>query len=183
MKVENALKQIKKCSNKKFYLGHSGGKDSAVILHLALQVFKPEDIVIIHNVKPLYEDKPKGKTDTHIETLKYLYEYVIPQVKEVIFITPNKMEDTLKFHNLDCQIDGTRIEENNRVDKSATFIENGVEKSRKELKPFVETGLFGISFCYPIYDWTDDDVYNYIKDNKIKISKEYLRDEKFKDLV
>jgi len=181
-KIKNAIEIIKKYTQgKNFYLGHSGGKDSAVILDLVKKAGF-SDLTLIHNVKPLYETSPNGLTDTHIDTLKYLYENVITDEKvlEVIFVegrNADKQIEIIEKYNFELQIDGTRRYENSRDNKSSTFIWNRKEVNRSELPEYVAMGLFGLSFCYPIYDWADEEVFEYIVKNNIKISKEYDNDD------
>ena len=85
------------------------------------------------------------------------------------------MSEFLWVNKIECQIDGARRSEANRPGKSSNFISNGRDVNRAELPPFVAKGLFNISFCYPIYDWTDEDVFDYLYEYKIPFSNEYQR--------
>jgi predicted phosphoadenosine phosphosulfate sulfurtransferase len=84
------------------------------------------------------------------------------------------MQDFVYANNLTCQIDGARVSEAERPGKSSNFIRDGQNVNRKELTPFVENGMFGLTVCYPIYDWTDDDVFDYLIDTEIEVSNEYI---------
>ena len=142
----------------KMFVATSGGKDSTVILDLALRV--NPNITIIHNPKPV----------THPDTVQFLYE--LSQKLEVFYIPSSYMPNFIKRNHLKCQIDGTRISEFNRTDKSSDIIINGQTVSRTEMTNHGE-GIWGLENIYPIYDWTDEDVFQYCRDNKLPLSKEY----------
>lgn len=142
----------------KMFVATSGGKDSTVILDLALKV--NEFITIIHNPKP----------ETHPDTVQFLYE--LSQKIEVFYIPSKYMPEFINRNKLKCQIDGTRISEFNRTDKSSDIIINGQIVSRTEMTNHGE-GIWGLENIYPIYDWTDNDVFQYCRDNKLTLSKEY----------
>ena len=40
---------------------------------------------------------------------------------------------------------------------------------------FVKNGIFGLSITYPIVDWTDEEVFDYLDNNEIPFSAEYMR--------
>jgi 3'-phosphoadenosine 5'-phosphosulfate sulfotransferase (PAPS reductase)/FAD synthetase len=157
-----ALERIRKALNKfgtSLYLGHSGGKDSAVIYHLATKVYF--DITVVHNPKP----------DVHSDTILYLYE--LAQNRPVHFVPSVKMPQTISLYGWRCQIDGTRIAEYTRTDRSTDLIVDGQSVSRETMTESVDAGIYGLSMLYPIYDWTDEEVWEYIKLSNIPVSKEY----------
>jgi 3'-phosphoadenosine 5'-phosphosulfate sulfotransferase (PAPS reductase)/FAD synthetase len=159
----------------KLFMGHSGGKDSCTILHLMKQVV-PDDFIIVHNVKPMFGstgDPVLSLTEMHPGTLYHLYENVAKD-NVVHFMHSSKMEKFISDNDLQCQVDGARISEANREGKSANFIMGGKSYNRKELKAMIADGLFGIHFCYPIFDWTDRDVFDYLTSNDIPFSQEYF---------
>lgn len=156
------------------FSGHSGGKDSCVIHHL-IKMAGINDIKIVHNVKPLLGtsgDPIMALTEQHPLTLNFLYTEVCKDTT-VDFLHSSKMKDFIRKNNLVCQIDGARISEWNRPGKSSEIVVNGKKVSRLDMPEFVEYGLFDISFLYPIYDWTDDDVFDFLIENDIKFSQEY----------
>lgn len=165
-KIENALAVIHNayitCSNK-MYLGHSGGKDSCVIFHLAKQI-DPE-IMVIHT--------PKGLSHTHPDTADFLY-YEVARHHIIHMVPKEHMDNFIIRNDLLLQIDGARRDECNRTERSDDFVMNEENVNRKDLPQFVEFGLFGIAQLYPIFDWTDDEVWKYIVDHKVQVSKEYL---------
>jgi 3'-phosphoadenosine 5'-phosphosulfate sulfotransferase (PAPS reductase)/FAD synthetase len=91
------------------------------------------------------------------------------------------MKDYLKGpgKHLKLQIDGTRVDEFNRDEKSNTFEINGVQVSRMEMTHFFKNGLFGLDFLCPIYDWSANDVFEYHKLNSIPLSTEYMGDKDY----
>lgn len=140
------------------FVATSGGKDSTVILDLALKI--NPCITIIHNPKSI----------THPDTIRFLYD--VSQRNIINYVPSSLMEKFIKDNNLKCQIDGTRISEFDRVDKSADLIINGQTVSRTEMKDH-GFGIWNLENIYPIYDWSDEDVFNYCKKHKIPLSREY----------
>lgn len=168
----------------KIFCGHSGGKDSVVIHHLTSR-FIPS-VSLVHNVKPLLatvENDPVAKlTAMYPSTLEFIYSKVAMKNK-VHFMPASMMESWVKENRFECQIDGARIAEANRPGKSSNFIRNGQNVNRKELTPMVENGMFGLTVCYPILDWTDDDVFDYIAQYKLEFSDEYIENGELADYV
>ena len=162
-KVLAALARIRGAYSPGLYVGHSGGKDSAVILNLVDRALPNVVVPIVHTPKP---------TDTHPLTVSYLYRLGRP----VLYLPSDASSKLWPFTDnaLTVQVDGTRIDEHDRTDgRSTDFVDDGVSKPRTELRAFVEKGLFGLSFCYPIYDWTTAEVWQYISENNIEVSEEY----------
>lgn len=159
--VSNELKLLEDCYQQfgdKMYVATSGGKDSTVILSLALQI--NPDIMLIHN----------PKSETHPLTIKFLYE--LSQKKLIHYVPGRMMEEFVKSHGLLCQIDGTRISEFTRTDKSNDVIINGQNVSRKDMKS-IEQGIWGLTCVYPIYQWLDEDVFQYCHEMHLDLSEEY----------
>jgi hypothetical protein len=155
-------------------MGHSGGKDSTVLLHLTKQVCT--NIRIVHNVKPMLGhsgDAVGALTEQHPATLEFLYTTVCVD-NAVAFMHSSKMDSYVYSHALECQLDGSRACESDRAGKSSQFIKDGVQVSRIEMTEFEEHGIFGLSICYPLFDWTDDDIFDYIMINSLPISQEYF---------
>ena len=184
-KIKIARKRIQEIIDRfpdqKIYVGHSGGKDSSVVLDLALSV-KP-DIEVIHNGKKIWTEKEPGVTDVHIETLEFLYKYTLDKVERIVFVQTEKMPGYIEKHNLKIQIDGTRIDEFNRTKKSNTFVKNGEDIKRNELTSFNPDGLFGLSFLCPIYDWSSEDVFEYHRIMNVPLSDEYKTDEEYNNYL
>lgn len=141
------------------YLAYSGGKDSSVILDLALKV-NPK-ILIIHN----------PKYSTHPDTVVHIYK--VSMEHNILLVPFYLMLFFVKNNGLECQIDGTTIEEHNRTGKSSDLIVNGLNVSRKYMKQTNPKGIWDITSIYPIFDWTEQMVFEYLKRNNVKISEEY----------
>lgn len=185
-KISNAVRRIKLAANinQNIIAGHSGGKDSVVIHHLA-DVAGVKLVTSVHTVKPVYhvDLAPEVlKTAMDPDTLIFLYEKVCP-VRDITFLGPGKMVDFIKENNIHCQIDGSRISEFNREDKSSTFIKDGENVSRSEMTDYVTNGIFGLNMCYPIYDWTDDDVFHYLSTNMLEFSAEYIKNGEYEQYL
>lgn len=161
-KVEASLLRIGQAVSQFYnglYVGHSGGKDSVVITHLTRLVCP--SVRIVHNPKP----------DIHPDTKTFIQE--MAKIFLIDFVDPNEMQAFLKYHHLTAQVDGTREAEFDRLEKSTTYISNGVDVSRKGMGAFTENGIFGLTLIYPIFDWTDAEVFDYIRCNNLPLSKEY----------
>ena len=140
------------------YVGHSGGKDSVTICNLVDTTLPGNDLLRIHTPKP---------EATHPDTVTFLYALHKP-----VLYCPAEEHSRIGVR---VQIDGTRIFEHDRRDgRSTDVMIDGRSMSREHLPLYVKHGLFGLSFIYPIYDWTDADVWAYIVANNIPFSKEYL---------
>jgi 3'-phosphoadenosine 5'-phosphosulfate sulfotransferase (PAPS reductase)/FAD synthetase len=160
-------------------VGHSGGKDSQVISHLVREVLTcpVEKPYFVHNVKPIYirDMNPVEKlTAMDPMTLEFLYTKVCREI-DITFMHSSQMPEFIEFNDIGCQIDGARSCESGRQGKSGEIIVRGEPVSRDLMGPFVEEGMFGISFIYPIFDWSDDDVFDYLVENSIPFSMEYLK--------
>lgn len=189
IKIENALARIQnayKIHDNSIFLGHSGGKDSCVINHLTNQVI--ENYKIVHNVKPMLgtSGDPVGAlTEMYPSTLNFLYT-VVSTVQPIEFLHSSKMPDYIKRNGLTCQIDGARIEEHDRPGKSSNIIRNGESVNRKEMTEYEPNGIFGLAICYPILDWSSQDIFDYLTMHNLPFSQEYIESgeyEQFKSSV
>ena len=160
-KVQESLELIRNYHRKwgnRMFVGHSGGKDSCVVHHLARQVHL---FGTVHN----------PKDEVVPETRNFLYQ--LSMRCPINFVPKQHMPDFLTRNNLKLQIDGSRQAEWNRESRSTNIIAGGKEVNRKEMQPFVTGGVFGLNILYPIVYWTDADVWRYIKLHNIKVSDEY----------
>jgi 3'-phosphoadenosine 5'-phosphosulfate sulfotransferase (PAPS reductase)/FAD synthetase len=142
------------------FVGHSGGKDSQVVAHLTQQVY-PE-VIMVHN----------PKLNTHEDTKIHIYD--ISSTNNVYFVPFEHMKFFIHRYDLTCQVDGTRIAEHTRIDKSSDLIVDGENVSRENMGHHTKNGIHGLEILYPIYDWTDEEVFQYLRDNNIQLSKEYV---------
>lgn len=149
--------------NTNFYVGTSGGKDSLTIKSLVASVTgKPFDV--IHNSKPM--------PFTHPETQAFIY-YKLSTEYPIVLMPSELMPSYCAARGYTLQFDGTRTAEFDRQEKSDDFIREGKSVNRTELEPYIETGIFNISVSYPIFDWTDADVFAYLESRGIELSGEY----------
>ena len=141
------------------YAGTSGGKDSSVICDLYLRYcvqvgIKPQ---IIHNKKTIVDPL----------TVNHLYSLSYP----IIYCTS---ADTVNCTDRTIQVDGSRVAECDRTNgRSTDFICNGCSINRKDMPLYNARGLFDLRFIYPIYDWSDEQVWTYIYAHKLPVSEEY----------
>lgn len=139
------------------YIATSGGKDSVVVTDLAFKFIKP-NLPVIHT--------PKQEVVT--STREFLYTRDFP----ILYI---KAKDMGQYPDLRSQIDGTRKAEFNRTDgRSTNVIIDGESVSRDQMTETVRNGLFGLNMVFPIFDWSDAEVWAYIFKNKIDFTPEYF---------
>jgi 3'-phosphoadenosine 5'-phosphosulfate sulfotransferase (PAPS reductase)/FAD synthetase len=144
------------------YVGHSGGKDSVLVRWLVDQT--------LDNVPTVHTPKPKGvKNEVHPLTKEFLY-----GLNRHIHYIPDGCIETSEFAHFVTQIDGTRAAEATRRDgRDVGLIIEGKEVSRAECPLYLEKGLFGKQYVYPIYDWSDLEVWAAILTKNIPFSREY----------
>lgn len=146
------------------YVATSGGKDSVVVHHLARKVFG-DQVTLIHT------PKVTGFNKVHPATVAFLYEQ---SAKYGLNIVPfEQMQKYLDDHKLYQQVDGTRRSEFDRTDRSADVVVNGELISRADMPVHTVGGLFGNESIFPIVDWSDDDVWQYIGQEGIEVTEEY----------
>lgn len=169
-KIEMAKERLRSCADvfgcdaSNIYVAHSGGKDSVVVHHLAVKVFG-ERITTIHT------PKVSGFNKVHPDTIDFLYQ--VAATNNLFMIRDADMRQFLDDYVLLVQVDGTRRDEADRTDRSSNVVVDGKDVSRTEMTWFTVDGLFGQGCVFPIYDWSDDDVWEYIRKFKIAYSQEY----------
>jgi 3'-phosphoadenosine 5'-phosphosulfate sulfotransferase (PAPS reductase)/FAD synthetase len=139
-----------------FCVGHSGGKDSNVVHYLA-------NIELGLNLPVAHTSKTQGFNAIHPDTLAHLYARPFP-----IELYPEGTDFPYTG-----QIDGTRADEAERLEKSNDLIVNGETVNRKYMKPYNVSGLFGMKFIYPIFDWNDAMVWAFHLRYNVPFSDEY----------
>jgi 3'-phosphoadenosine 5'-phosphosulfate sulfotransferase (PAPS reductase)/FAD synthetase len=145
-----------------FCIGHSGGKDSVVNHWLVTQLFQ-EVLPTVHT------SKPGGDNAIHPDTLEFLYKLPFP-----VELWPRAMGSNPKYR---LQFDGSRAAESNRTDRSADFIVDGRAVNRKALSLMVENSMFGMTYVYPMFDWSDAQVWATIFKYHLPFSKEYVHEQ------
>lgn len=170
-KVETALGLIRDNAEKfgdKIYAGTSGGKDSAALRHLTESLGLK--IEWVHNAKPY--------PFTHPYTVELLYSAAIDG-QDLNFVHRDHMGDFIKQRGYQAQLDGSRRAEFDRTDgKCTTVMLDGEDINREQMPPVLENSLFGLTFVYPMYDWSDQDVFDYLEANNVYLSPEYVEEHK-----
>jgi 3'-phosphoadenosine 5'-phosphosulfate sulfotransferase (PAPS reductase)/FAD synthetase len=146
------------------YVGHSGGKDSVLVRWLTDRALGP-------GVMTIHTPKPSGiRNEVHPLTKEFLYSLNRP----ILYVPDGENLPRLGYK---VQIDGTRVAEADRRDgRDIGLIVEGREVSRTETPLYLTSGLFGQNFCYPIYDWSDEEVWAAIFHYDIPVSPEYYHD-------
>lgn len=146
------------------YVAHSGGKDSVVVHHLAKKAFG-------HWITVVHTPKITGFNKVHPDTIDFIYELAAEH--GLVCVPGSRMTQFLIDNRLSTQVDGTRRDECDRTDRSADVVVNGETISRAEMPCYTVNGLFGQASVFPIVDWSDDDVWQYIAEEGLAVSKEY----------
>lgn len=146
------------------YVGHSGGKDSVLVRWLV-------DNALGTHVPTVHTPKPKGiKNEVHPLTREFLYNIG----RHMHYIPDGCIETPEYAATFVTQVDGTRAAEASRRDgRDVGLIIGGQEVSRAECPLYLEKGLFGKQYVYPIYDWSDLEVWTAILAKHIPFSREY----------
>lgn len=147
------------------YVGHSGGKDSVVAHHVAKLAYPKLNLPVVHTTK--IEGEPNF---THPETIKFLYK--VARHHNVIFRPLESSVHPSLTHSI--QIDGTRLLEAERSDgRSTDLVFNGEVINRRYMDGYNPRGLFDRTFLYPIFKWTDTEVWAAIFYFDLEFSNEY----------
>lgn len=147
------------------FVGHSGGKDSVVAHFVAMHALG-KNLPLVHTTK-----LGTQRNAPHPATVQFLYNLTY---EHHIVFRPLESEDHPSIPYM-IQIDGTRMLEAERSDgRSTDLVFDGQTINRRDMKVFNPSGLFGLRFIYPIFDWTDHDVWATIFWFGLPFSEEYL---------
>lgn len=137
--AQNRIREAAAAGVNRMYVAYSGGKDSEAVLRLTRSVYPC--VTVIHN----------GHKGEKVEN-----------TEGVLFVKEPKAENVPKFLstvNVTSQIDGTRKYE----DKTVIF--DGVEIHRRDMpNGYTTNGVWGLEVFFPIWDWTDEDVFEYLRE-------------------
>lgn len=168
-KIDSAINHIRTLmadsSGTKIYIGHSGGKDSCAIVKLV--ELSGYDLPLVHTVKPW-----GTLNGTHPDTITFLYNlmsnhlgYMVPFDDFGMFL---ESEEWL------WQIDGTRRDEAERHSRSTDIRIDGEVVCRSAMtSPIINDGVFGVNVLCPMYDWSEEEVWSFLRDYSVEISPEY----------
>lgn len=179
------------------FIGYSGGKDSDTILCLVTEVlnnFEAEkvrafllrknissyDDLLLSNIYIRWNHLKDNmivvhnpKMNTHPHTNQRLKD-VAKELPHFHYVDSSQMTKFLEAHGLTVQFDGTRRDEYGRSNgKSTDLIVAGQSINRADMVAYYPDGLNGIAMSYPIYDWSDSDVFQFLAVRRIPISLEY----------
>lgn len=180
----------------------SGGKDSLLVTHLAQKAFYPSQIPFPllhvdtgHNfpetiafrdqlVKGLGVNLLVGSVQKSIDDGRVAEERGKNATRNALQITT--LLDTLEEHHIDCAIGGARRDEEKARAKERFFSHRDdfgqwdPKNQRPELWNLLNGKMFeGEHFrAFPISNWTEMDVWNYILQQNIKVPSLYLAHER-----
>ena len=176
----------------------SGGKDSIVCYHLARKAFYPSNVPFPlmhidtgHNFDELYEFRDQLMTETGARLIIASVQDSIDQGKKKkkkgINASRNKLQtttllDAIESNKFDCALGGARRDEEKARAKERFFSHRDdfgqwdPKNQRPELwNIFNGKKHFGEHFrVFPISNWTEMDIWQYIKKDNIAIPNLYL---------
>lgn len=176
----------------------SGGKDSIVLVHLAHKAFYPNKIPFKlvhidtgHNFQETINFRDKLVKELNLDLIVGSVQKSINEGKVVEevgrFSSRNKLQsitllDTLDEHKIDCALGGGRRDEEKSRSKERIFSHRDdfgqwdPKNQRPEVWNHFNTFFFkGEHFrVFPISNWTELDIWNYIKEEKISIPSLYF---------
>lgn len=132
---------VKELGKDRVYVAVSGGKDSIAVVSLMKEALGENCVTLIHNTHT-------GENVSHVPwpmlVVKGPKNDVVPQF--------------LKTVDLVCQVDGTRRDE----DKFVRY--DGVEIHRSKMPGgYTKDGVWGLHVLFVLVDWTEKNVYEYLK--------------------
>ncbi len=165
---EKAIKFIKTVANstdKKLYAGNSGGKDSAVVDKL-LQMAGIDYHSFYTNTTI---DPPK--TISHIRT-NYPHTEIL-QPKETFYQLVERKGLPTRLNRYCCEYLKEYASVGKIVFEGVRSAESRKRKGRDYIQCDDRKWQKGSQHVYPIYDWTDEDVYSFIEKHNIKLAPHY----------
>jgi len=159
------IKTIAKNTNKPLYAGNSGGKDSAVVDYL-LQKSGIEYTSIYANTTI----DPPG-TIRHIRE-NYPHT-VIMQPKETFYQLVERKGLPTRLNRYCCEFLKEYVSVGKIIFEGIRSSESKNRQNRDYIQCDNRKWQKGSQHVYPIYDWTDEDVYSFIAEKKIKLAPHY----------
>ena len=147
------------------FAGNSGGKDSAV-LDFLLQKSGIKYTSIYANTTI----DPPG-TIKHIR--KYYPHTIILQPKESFFKLVERKGLPTRLNRYCCQFLKEYVSIGKPIFEGVRSSESRNRQNRDYIQCDNRKWQKGSQHIYPIYDWSDDDIWNYINDNNINVSPVY----------
>jgi 3'-phosphoadenosine 5'-phosphosulfate sulfotransferase (PAPS reductase)/FAD synthetase len=188
--IQNGSKEF---SNKKYWTLFSGGKDSSCVAYRLTELGKFEGVVTFDTgisipgyIEWIKETCKKRKWKLHIEKggfitgnekvqcyEDFVKEYGFPRPRSHTWIMATLKERAfVKFKTKHSSVDPT-----NKRKRIRPFIASGVRKkeSKQRMKNVKgEYGVFGgCKIWNPIYEWTNEQVWKYVRKYNIEISPAY----------
>ena len=159
------IKSISKSTDQILYAGNSGGKDSAVVDYL------------LQKSGIAYRSFYTNTTIDPIGTIKHIrdnYPHTeILQPKESFYKLIERKGLPTRLNRYCCEF----LKEYGSVGKMIFEGVRSAESKNREDRDYVQCDTRkwqkGSQHIYPIYDWTDEDVWNFIKEKEIKLAPAY----------
>jgi len=159
------IQTISKSTDEKLYAGNSGGKDSAILDYL-LQLSGIEYYSMYNNTTI----DPKG-TIKHIRELYPHTEIIHP--KESFYKLVERKGLPLRNRRFCCEVLKEYSSIGKKVFEGVRSVESNGRKNRDYIQCDTRKSQLGAQHIYPIYDWLDIDVWQYIQWKEIKLAPCY----------
>jgi 3'-phosphoadenosine 5'-phosphosulfate sulfotransferase (PAPS reductase)/FAD synthetase len=194
--IANAMEVIKRVYDiyDKVVVGFSGGKDSVTLLDLVSKV-RDEKLVVVHshdeNANPLtVEFVNKVRQSGIYEFHTYIVPQVVPHRNDTIcYWDPSiciwaidKVECDVEVHEVSDVVHKFKViyddictpGESLCVLIGAKYSDNQVYYQGLDINPERELQIPNVTRICPLHDWSDDDVWNYIREYQLPVSLTYL---------
>lgn len=141
------------------YIANSGGKDSTVIYFLAQQI--GAHLPVFHNNTTI---DPDGTLQFIRETMP---DTVINNPKESFYQLIERKAFPTRINRYCCEI----LKESGGIGKNTIEGVRASESTGRQGREYIEcdrrASMQGAQHIYPIYDWSDDDVWNFIRKHNL----------------
>ena len=156
------IKAVANSTNQELFAGNSGGKDSAVLDYLLQK----------SGVK--YTSIYANTTIDPIGTIKHVRDNyphtIITQPKESFYELVERKGFPTRLNRYCCELLKEYVSVGKIMFEGVRSCESKSRQGRDYIQCDSRKWQKGSQHVYPIYDWSDDDVWNFIKEKDIKLA-------------
>ncbi len=164
---------FKKYKNNSIAVGWNGGKESTVLLHMIKRLFGTKSIKIIFGDSRLETDQTYEFIKKISKTWKFHYirDYYLTE-KEAFNL--GLIKDYKKQRYLLMKKANEQLNKMIKINKIKVFF-SGERRGEHEKHLKFKKKRFGITFVYPLWNFTEKDIWYYILKYKIPYSNQYSK--------
>lgn len=183
-KIDNALNLIKRFAHRKITVYFSGGKDSLVCMDLVSKIIDRFSAVYVHitgNTHPIVDEYVHSVIDkydvefTELKSNRDFYSVFAekgypPPIRGrwCTAMFKEKVLDRFRY-NVDVAVIGMKMYDSmTRKKYFDNYVSDGVAKSSH-----VVDIAWGTNIIYPVWNWTTEEIYEYIRRENLKLNPSY----------